>query len=365
MSDIFLEGIIGSDIKVEDVRTKLSSAVSPVKIHISSNGGSVVEGLALFNLINESPKEIHFIVEGIAASMAGFILPAANKVLMRENALIMLHPPRIGELQDATVRELKDATEALEKMEKSIIIGFAEKTNKTEGQVRQLMEGERFFTPEEAKAEGIVDEILSLTKSRKLDISSFNNVPDNILAFVRSFNGRDESMAIKDIAASLNLEIQDGAEDSAVEKAIVAAFTKQGESITALTAEVEKLKEKPPKKKEEVEIQKFSSSIVSMATNYRNTAIDSLVSEGFVTAAVAKELKTEFASEEAIEASLQVNGEDGFDKTVAIIRKNEKVVSYDERSRGQVIRQSSGEGSTKAGVLAGRMKARYVNSNTN
>ncbi len=62
-----------------------------VTIRIHSGGGSVYEGLAIYDLIRSSEANVTVIVEGMAASMASIIALAGDTVQMNETAFFILH----------------------------------------------------------------------------------------------------------------------------------------------------------------------------------------------------------------------------------------------------------------------------------
>src|SRR3990172_4516196 len=65
------------------------SGFQEVDVHINSGGGYIAEGYAIFNAIKNSKLNITGFNDGIALSIAGYILMACDKVVMAENSLIM------------------------------------------------------------------------------------------------------------------------------------------------------------------------------------------------------------------------------------------------------------------------------------
>ena len=64
---------------------------SPLNLHINCVGGDVFEGMAIYNILKKRTAETTVYIEGIAASMGSVIALAADKVVMAENSLFMIH----------------------------------------------------------------------------------------------------------------------------------------------------------------------------------------------------------------------------------------------------------------------------------
>ena len=78
---ISIDGVIGWDVTAETVRAELAKAkAEPITVQISSPGGSVFEGLAIYNLIKGYKGEKSTEIIGLAASMGSYIALATEKV---------------------------------------------------------------------------------------------------------------------------------------------------------------------------------------------------------------------------------------------------------------------------------------------
>jgi ATP-dependent Clp protease protease subunit len=95
-------------------------------VRIHSGGGSVYEGLAIYDLMRSSDSNITVIVEGMAASMASIIALGGDVVKMTENAFFMMHAPKIGcsgskEELDSAIKQLAAAETRLREIYKERI----------------------------------------------------------------------------------------------------------------------------------------------------------------------------------------------------------------------------------------------------
>jgi len=128
-----------------------------INLRINSPGGEVFDGLAIFNLIRAHKGEVITTIDGLAASMASAIALAGNKVIMPENAYMMIHNPwgiAIGDAQD-----MADMADFLEKLNGTLANIYVKKSGKEQGEIRALMDQETWLTAAEAKDLGLADEV--------------------------------------------------------------------------------------------------------------------------------------------------------------------------------------------------------------
>jgi ATP-dependent Clp endopeptidase proteolytic subunit ClpP len=143
-----------------------------VNLHINSPGGSVSHGVAIHNFLNGSEKEIIVHIDGIAASIASVIAMAGDKIIMPDNALMMIHEVVVSTFGRAD--DHKKAAEVLEKINEQIADIYATKSGKDKKEVRQKMADETWFTGKEALEYGLVDETTeSLKAVASLDLEKF------------------------------------------------------------------------------------------------------------------------------------------------------------------------------------------------
>lgn len=132
----------------------------PVNLHINSNGGDVFQALAIYNSLKNYEGNVNVIIDGIAASAASLIICAGDNVKMASNALIMIHLPQVGLMGYYNSAELEKIQNSLRSCEGAILETYKSKLpEKNHSDVAQMMTEEKYFTAEEAKAIGFVDEI--------------------------------------------------------------------------------------------------------------------------------------------------------------------------------------------------------------
>ena len=132
-----------------------------ISLYINSPGGSVSAGLSIFDTMEFIKPEVSTLCMGIAASMGSFLLMAGakGKRMALPNSRVMIHQPSGGASGQATdieihAREILKTREQLNKI-------YAERTGQTIEKIRSDMERDMFMDPVEAKAYGLIDQVLT------------------------------------------------------------------------------------------------------------------------------------------------------------------------------------------------------------
>lgn len=131
---------------------------APVTVRVNSYGGDLAAGLAMLNALRAHRGRVRIEVEGIAASSATLLL-CAGFARMAENAALMVHAPWMSEIS-GNARDLRNAASGLDAMSQGMIAAYRAKTGKPAAEIAALLDGsDHWFTPAEALAFGLIDEI--------------------------------------------------------------------------------------------------------------------------------------------------------------------------------------------------------------
>lgn len=151
----------GSSRNLSNKLRELAKSNSNITIRMNSGGGSVLEGVAIYNIISSVDAFITIIIEGIAASAASFICMAADKVVMGKATRMMLH--KISGSSWGSAKKLRDDADVMDSWEEDLYKLYAEKTQLSVEEVKStfFQEGKDvWLSPKQALDYGLVDEII-------------------------------------------------------------------------------------------------------------------------------------------------------------------------------------------------------------
>ncbi|EGD51396.1 ATP-dependent Clp protease proteolytic subunit ClpP [Thermoanaerobacter thermohydrosulfuricus] len=133
-------------------------------LYINSPGGSITAGFAIYDTMQYIKPDVVTLCVGMAASMAAFLLAAGakGKRFALPNSEIMIHQPLGGMQGQAT--DIKIHAERILKLRDKLDKILAENTGQPIEKIKADTERDFFMDAEEAKAYGIIDEVLIRNK---------------------------------------------------------------------------------------------------------------------------------------------------------------------------------------------------------
>ena len=131
-----------------------------IQFYINSPGGSVTDGMAIYDTMQFIKCDVSTICVGMAASMGAFLLSSGTKGkrLALPNAEIMIHQPSGGTQGQAT--DLQIQVERMLKITPRLNEILASTTGKPLETIKIDTERDNFMTAEEAQAYGLVDKVI-------------------------------------------------------------------------------------------------------------------------------------------------------------------------------------------------------------
>ena len=146
-----------------------------ITLRINSVGGSVFDGLAIYNTLRSHNGYVNIKIEGLAASISTVIAMAGDSIEMSENGFFMIHNPfgkSAGEAGD-----MRKTADLLDKIKNEIIEIYSKKSNLSAEQLSNMMDKETWLSSQEAVEFGFVDNITEAMKvAASFDLSKFTNV---------------------------------------------------------------------------------------------------------------------------------------------------------------------------------------------
>lgn len=136
------------------------NAEAPITMYINSPGGSISDGLAIYDVMNKVKCPIITVCTGMAASMAAFLLSSGSKGMRYclPNSCVMIHQPLGGAQGQAT--EIEIVARRILKLREKMYNIMAKNANCSYKKMAAACERDNYLDPEEALAMGLIDQIV-------------------------------------------------------------------------------------------------------------------------------------------------------------------------------------------------------------
>ena len=131
-----------------------------IQFYINSPGGSVTDGMAIYDTMQYIKCDVSTICVGMAASMGAFLLSSGTKGkrLALPNAEIMIHQPSAG--TQGQITDMAIHLKRLEVIKKRLNAILADNTGRSVEEITAACERDNFMTTEEAVAYGLIDKVI-------------------------------------------------------------------------------------------------------------------------------------------------------------------------------------------------------------
>ena len=173
----------------EEFIAELDAINNNIKLRINSPGGSVFEGLAIYDALERHKAkgyEVNVYIEGTAASMSSVIAMVGNEITISENGRFMIH--EAAGMAFGTAKQIRDTADLIETEQDKLVNIYKVKNRKekTLDEINDWLVAETWFHGADAVANGFADktsEPLKIAASWDWEeITSkynFKNVPDS------------------------------------------------------------------------------------------------------------------------------------------------------------------------------------------
>jgi ATP-dependent Clp protease protease subunit len=150
----------GDEVTPKEFQKELDAlgSIHTLHIYINSPGGDVFAGHAIYTMIKRCTAKTIAHIDGVAASIASVIPMAADKVIMPENAMMMIHLPGAGGFGNSI--EHRKIADTLDKVTESMIAAYLGKAKSlTREKLASILEEETWLTASECLEYGFADEV--------------------------------------------------------------------------------------------------------------------------------------------------------------------------------------------------------------
>jgi ATP-dependent protease ClpP protease subunit len=170
---------------VDFVRALQAIDAPEILLRINSPGGDVFEARAMMTAIREHKAHITAKIDGLAASAATALTLACDSIEIADGGFYMIH--RAWTLAMGNADDMAATAQRLEKIDATLVAGYAARSGKPEEEIRALMQAESWFDAQEAVDAGFADRIMTTTaagsdKARLFNLAAYANAPAALTA---------------------------------------------------------------------------------------------------------------------------------------------------------------------------------------
>lgn len=133
-----------------------------VTARLNTPGGSVDEGIAIYNALKRHKAGVTTIVDSLAASMGSYLLQAGDKRIVASNAMVMIHDPWTIAFGNST--EMRKSADILDKYAQRMVPDYAGRSGKTDAEIVAIMAEETWYAGKEIVDAGFADEIETIDR---------------------------------------------------------------------------------------------------------------------------------------------------------------------------------------------------------
>lgn len=188
--------------------------IDTLNLYINSPGGSVFEGVAIYNILKRHKAKVNVFIDALAASIASVIAMAGDTITMPSNAMMMIHNPWMITWGNAA--ELRKSADDLDRIGASMKQSYLDRTGDKldETRLTELLDAETWLSAQECLEYGLCDVVGEENKaaayvSNEL-FAKYKNIPDS-LKNVRQQplkNSQEEAVIRQQIIADANLNLE-------------------------------------------------------------------------------------------------------------------------------------------------------------
>lgn len=173
-------------------------SVAALDIYINSPGGSVFDGIAIYNqIMRHSAKEKVVHIDGIAASIASVIAMAGTDIRIADNGMLMVHQP--WGMATGTADDMRKQAEALDKIRDVLIDTYVARTKSSRSDIVSWVDAETWMTADEAMSRGFANSKVAkpAMKAEFALMQNFAKVPENLKRQAVSVDAKMASMQMR------------------------------------------------------------------------------------------------------------------------------------------------------------------------
>ena len=141
----------------------LPANTTQINVRINSYGGSVSDGIAIYNALKRHRARVVVTVDGVAMSSASLIAMAGDEIQMPATSLLMIHAP--WGVAQGNAQDMRVMADVLDTYAQAMAGAYANKTGKPNADMLALLSDgqDHYYTGEQSVAEGFADALVAAT----------------------------------------------------------------------------------------------------------------------------------------------------------------------------------------------------------
>ncbi|MBX9866067.1 MAG: Clp protease ClpP [Burkholderiales bacterium] len=128
-----------------------------LRVRINSGGGSLFDGVAIYNTLKLFKGTTIVHIDGLAASAASIIAMAGDQRIMPANTMLMIHNTSV--YTEGNTQDLQKTALLLAQLDEAMLNTYVNRTGQTPEKIKQMMDDETWLTAKDAKELGFATEI--------------------------------------------------------------------------------------------------------------------------------------------------------------------------------------------------------------
>lgn len=154
----WLESDVSSYTLAKELET-LPEGIDTINVYISSYGGEVKEGLAIYNALKRHKAKVVTVCDGFACSAASVVFMAGDERVMSNASLLMIHNAWFYTAGDAN--QLRKDAEDLDTITQASVNAYMEHVTITEEELKGMLDDETWITAEDACEMGFATDVIN------------------------------------------------------------------------------------------------------------------------------------------------------------------------------------------------------------
>lgn len=206
MHTLHIFGTVGTDVTADAVRLELEQiGPNPLTVIINSQGGSVFDGVAIYEMLRVHPAPVTVEITGWALSIASVIAMAGKRILLAPSGVMMLHNP--WSTINGNASELRRMADALDVVRGTLVKAY-QRTGKSDAVILQWLDAETWFDADQARDAGLIDGVINEITDLPAGVNACAfRIPDHLKARILNMQTTTTPTANEDaIQAAIRIE---------------------------------------------------------------------------------------------------------------------------------------------------------------